>query len=417
MTIMHPTLLRSTPPSVHPPLMALVLADEGLASTLAGVEQPDIFVERLVANATTRGIALSAQDVHSAIQPDPLGIARFMPTPPDGSQWPPRHWLPVDIVTQSDGIFVDWLRFGPAPLTEPFFEQSIRAALYRPFNRMFRYRMTIDDFIAGAQHRSPLAPSLKPSGFIFHMSRCGSTLVARMLAAAAADIVISEARPIDAAVQLGRAANPSDRDAETAGSKILQAVILAFSRPRGGGERHAFFKLDCWHALTLPLFERAFPDTPWLFLYRDPIEVMVSQMRERGSQMVPAILSLAEYGIDAHGVPDDDYCARVLGRICAAAADHLCDRHGLGLAVHYRELPHAVPGRILPHFRVQYGQSELAAMQQAAAYDAKLPRLKFASDGADKQQAATPALRALTERHLGPAIRRLDALKRSRPPG
>jgi hypothetical protein len=386
-------------------VLAHVLADEAWATALAVAEQPDIFVERLVADANARGVGLNTDDAYRAIQPDPLGIARFVPTPPDGSQWPPRHWLPVGVVTQSDGVFVDWLRFGPEPLTEPFFEQSIRSALFRPFNRMFRYRMTLGDFIADARHQQTLGSGLPPRGFIFHMSRCGSTLVTRMLAALTKNIVISEAAPIDGAVQLGRMADSADLNIE-----ILRAMILAFTRPRAGNERHAFFKLDCWHALSLPLFERAFPNTPWLFLYRDPVEVMVSQMRERGTQMVPAFLSLAEFGIDGSGIPDDDYCAQVLGRICTAAADRLAARGSRGLAINYRELPDALPHRILPHVGVVYSPAELETMRRVTRYDAKLPQMKFASDGADKQQSASSALRAATEHHLGAAIRRLESL-------
>src|SRR5206468_1319466 len=44
-------------------------------------------------------------------------------------------------------------------------------------------------------------PGLRPNGFIFHVSRCGSTLVSQMLAALAQNVVISEAPPIDAVVR------------------------------------------------------------------------------------------------------------------------------------------------------------------------------------------------------------------------
>ena len=39
---------------------------------------------------------------------------------------------------------------------------------------------------------------MRPSGFIFHMSRCGSTVISQMLAALAEHVVVSEAGPIDA---------------------------------------------------------------------------------------------------------------------------------------------------------------------------------------------------------------------------
>jgi hypothetical protein len=36
-----------------------------------------------------------------------------------------------------------------------------------------------------------------PDGFVFHMSRCGSTLVAQMLAVVPDHVVVSEAEPLD----------------------------------------------------------------------------------------------------------------------------------------------------------------------------------------------------------------------------
>jgi hypothetical protein len=278
----------------------------------------------------------------------------------------------------------------------------MRGAARHPFNRAFRYRMMLDDFLADA----PRHDSLPPDGFIFHMSRCGSTLVAQMLAALPANIVISEAAPIDAIVQLCRSSPHVPMPRQT---DLLRAIVAAYGRPRAGRERHFFVKLDCWHALALPLFALAFPKTPWLFLYRDPVEVMVSHVRQRGSQMVPDLTPAQLYGIaDFDGVADENYCARVLGAICRAAAAQLDG--GAGIAVDYRELPEAVESRILPHFRVAFDHGERAAMRIAARHDAKTPQLTFADDRAGKQRDAGQALRAVAERHLGEVHRRLQAL-------
>src|SRR6185437_13521248 len=104
---------------------------------------------------------------------DPLGIAAFAAMPASGTAWPGADWLPVQVVDLGGQVFVDWLYFGARPLREPF-------------NRAFRYRLALADFLAGAA----AAQSLKPSGLIFHMSRCGSTLAAQMLAAREDTIVV-----------------------------------------------------------------------------------------------------------------------------------------------------------------------------------------------------------------------------------
>ena len=44
-------------------------------------------------------------------------------------------------------------------------------------------------------------------------------------------------------------------------------------------------------------FRAAFPQAPWLHLYRAPAEVMVSHARSRGMQMVPQVVAPAVFGL------------------------------------------------------------------------------------------------------------------------
>ena len=113
----------------------------------------------------------------------------------------------MQVVPIGGQIFVDWAHFAGRQPTEAFFHNSIRRAINRPFNRVFRYRMSLGDlFEQGLQELLPV-----PNGFIFHMSRCGSTLVSQMLAAHPNHTVISEASPIDEIVRTRRA---DDRGAD-----------------------------------------------------------------------------------------------------------------------------------------------------------------------------------------------------------
>src|SRR5438067_13275994 len=98
----------------------------------------------------------------------------------------------------------------------------------------------------------------------------------------------------------------------------LAALTCAFGHRRSGDERHYFIKLDSWHTVALPLFRRAFPEVPWIFLYRDPVEVLVSQLRMAGMQMIPGMLGPNLFGIEpSHRLQrPEDHCARVLASIC-----------------------------------------------------------------------------------------------------
>ena len=372
-------------------LTRLIMADAALAASLAALEDDDAFIAAAGSTARAFSIAPPEPLLRDAGRPDRLGLARWSNVAPfAGSALPPRDWLPIAVLPAPNATYIDWARFGPEPLRAPFYEDDIRRALRRPFNRAFRYRTGLHDLIAQAETMD----SLVPSGFIFHMSRCGSTLTAQMLAALADSIAIAEAAPIDAVVQLARGL-PEDDAART-----LRAMISAFGRKRSGHERRYVVKLDCWHTLALPLFRRAFPDVPWVFLYRNPVEVLVSQMRQRGMQTVPEYLPPNFYGIAAdETVPEEEYCARVLAAICRAILEHR--QMSGGLVVNYRDLPDAVGAAILPHFGISCDAAELTSMRQTAQWDAKSPMLPFTADADAKRRAVTDAIRRAADRRLG----------------
>jgi hypothetical protein len=317
---------------------------------------------------------------------------------------PPTGWLPVAASWRDDSLVVDWSHFGGAPLREPFFDDSVQRGLRQPFNRLFRYTTPIarlPDWLEANRH-------LQPDGFIFHMSRCGSTLVSQMLGALPDSIVISEAGPIDAIVDISRI-RPDLSEEDQA--LWLRWMVCAFGQARRGGERRFVLKLDAWHTRDLQLFRRAFPAVPWIFLYRDPVEVLVSQMRQPGIHMVPALIKAERFGLEpsASWRTPAAYRAQVLARICAPIVQ--LDALDGGLLVNYRQLPAAVTTSIMPHFGITADTHEQAILAEAASRNAKTPGLTFVADSTAKQQEATAELRDLAEQWLGDHYRRLEAMR------
>jgi len=386
-------------PAADPPAAASQLdrfcafarEDAALLEELCRPHDIDAFAALMVAAGRRHAFPFTADDVRSAIQ---ANVAREAVPPGNG-------WLPIDASWRGDELLLDWSHFGARPLRKPFFADSVRSGLSRPFNRLFRHSSPITS-LSDCLKAHPGAP---PSGFIFHMSRCGSTLVSRMLMALARNIVISEASPIDAVVQ----ASHARRDLTDEQHALwLKWIVGAFGHPRCGDERHLFVKLDSWHTLALPLFRRAFPSVPWIFVYRDPLEVLVSQLRQPGIQMVPGLLPpLFDVELSC---PPLEYRARVLAQVCEPILQHYSPGCG-GLLVNYRQLPDALWTAIMPHFGVACNESDRVEMTQAARYDAKSPGLAFTSDGDAKQQAATPAARCAADKWLGDIYRRLEELR------
>jgi hypothetical protein len=356
-----------------------------------------VFAALVIEHARNHGLNLGAAEVDAAISANRQVLADERCT-----RLPPRGWLPVRAGWRDHEFMVDWAHLGSRRLCEPFFEDSVLRCLTKPFNRLFSYSTPIDALATWLRDH----PCLPPDGFIFQMSRCGSTLLSQMLAAVPRNIVVSEAGPIDAVVQAKRQ-RPDLCDAQHAA--WLRWIIGALGQVRSDKERHFFVKLDSWHTLALPLFRRAFPSVPWIFLYRDPVEVLVSQLKRRGMHMVPGLLDHA-FGFDAsHATqPPEIYCAQVLERICdGVLREYAPDR---ALLVDYQQLPAALWTGVLPHFGVRCSADDRAAMAAAARYDAKQPELPFISDTAAKRNVATERVRSAAQTLSG-VHARLEALR------
>jgi hypothetical protein len=188
-------------------------------------------------------------------------------------------------------------------------------------------------------------------------------------------------------------------------------MVAAFSRKRQPQERDLFIKLDAWHILLLPLFRRAFPNVPWIFIYRDPLEVLASLARSRPLQMFPHWIDralLAPAPDDWSSLSPDAYTAHVLACFLRAAIDH--HRDG-GLLAEFGELPEAGCTRVAGHFGLSCSGEELAAMRIAARQNVKQAGVRFRPDSAAKRRNASAEIRALAETQLAPLHARLDALR------
>lgn len=314
-------------------------------------------------------------------------------------------WIPVQIKWQQSRPIVEWCYVGARRLTEPFFDQTIQNLMLQPFNMIFRHRTPIETLA----ERHEIKPGLQPTGFIFHMSRCGSTLVSQMLAALTGTVVISEASPVDAVLR-AHFKVPGLTDDERV--DWLRWIISALGQQRHGDEKHFFIKLDCWNTIVLPLIHRAFPNVPWVFLYRNPIEVMVSQLRRRGAHMVPGVIEPSLFGLNDQAIfqmQPEEYCATALAKICQAALDH----HESGLLVNYKQLPEAMWSSIPEFFGIEYSEADTEILNRVSQLDAKNPSLPFTNDAEDKNRSATDLMRSSADGLVVPIYERLEAARQT----
>jgi hypothetical protein len=313
-------------------------------------------------------------------------------------------WVPVHVRLRAQGPAVEWRWLDDVRFTDPFFDQTVERALGRPFSLVFPLETGIETL------REAAAGSVPPAGFVYHLSRCGSTLVSQMLAASPRNLVLSEPPPVDAVLQAKLRGLPDEARADW-----LRLVLGALGRPRDV-EKRLFVKLDVWHVIDLPFVVSVFPEVPWIFVFRDPVEILVSHLsRATGPQMIPGVLPPELLGLGYESLQEIDlteYAARVLGRVASEAADQVST--GRGLLVDYRELPGAVTDAVATHFGLELDDHEIAAMRAAGARDAKNPALPFEPDSQERRESASPEVVDAADRWARPAYNRLLELHRAR---
>ncbi|CAM9595652.1 unnamed protein product, partial [Phaeothamnion confervicola] len=109
---------------------------------------------------------------------------------------------------------------------------------------------------------------VEPHGFVFHETRCGSTLVANMLASIPSNRVYSESRP-PVQVKLGMTG--------TKVADIFRGLLTLMGRRRTDeSHQRLFFKLQ--NSKFSGLISAWYPEVPFVYVFRDPVEVMVSNV-------------------------------------------------------------------------------------------------------------------------------------------
>ncbi|WP_054773676.1 hypothetical protein [Methylogaea oryzae] len=195
------------------------------------------------------------------------------------------------------------------------------------------------------------------------------------------------------------------------GAEYLRALLAAMGQPRRDSDRHLYLKTDCWHIGHIDRLLAAFPGTPWAFLYRDPVEVLVSQQRQPALYLVPG--SMNAHGLAAPAELHTDplgHGAWILSTILDTARQAM-ERHGDGLLLNYAELPQALESRLARHFGVDLAAADKDALRAATERHSKQQHLMFQPDTAEKRAAADERVLALSARWLEEPYRALERLR------
>ncbi|MGA2890834.1 MAG: cupin domain-containing protein [Terracidiphilus sp.] len=299
------------------------------------------------------------------------------------------QWLPISFNHKTKTI--QWIDTGARALAEPFFYQTVKH--YKKEHPAAHIRTTSLDALTHINEDIP------PSGFIFHISRCGSTLLADGLRALPNMIVVSEPPVLSGVLSLQSAANNENNSDMIDRGAILKGVVNAFGQRRSGMERSLVIKFSSWSILHLKTIRALWPQVPCVIIVRDPLEVAVScldkppgwmNLKDEVQGTVDSVL-----GWDAKSVSTMTkigFCARILGeflKIAVVGKETGCH------VVDYKNLTADHIKKIAELFGIEVTSEGLEALRASCSIYPKDPggKLTFQNDRDAQQAKASDILR------------------------
>ena len=307
------------------------------------------------------------------------------------------RWTPIRFDFSGPAPTVDWADLSAERFVEPFFDQTVARWASGPRARPL-VRTGIDVLVALDDESS-----LEPAGMIFHLSRCGSTLVSRLLGTLPGVVVLAEPAPLNALLGL----EPERVDDATL-ARLVRLLVRALGRCRHGDERQLVLKCTSWNIRRRAVLAAAFPETPWIWVQRDPARVLASLLANPpgwlGRQAAPRAAQL--FGLDPAAALAEagvEFTARALGAMLESAATDPRRR----ICIDHAELPDAVWRRAAPHFGLQVDAAAIERMTEQSRFYSKDPAPQPFSDAGSENRTVTEAMREAAERFAEPGYRAL----------
>lgn len=281
-----------------------------------------------------------------------------------------------------------------------------------------------------------------PTGMVFHESRCGSTLMANLLAGFSPDDtrVYSE-NTVQLTSLLACEGKPCNPDLHT---QLIQDVFYMSGRSVHTEKfQYVFYKISSMGTLYINAFTSAFPQVPWLYLYRDTVEVMQSHLdsttsKNKGgggggfikSRERPVCLRLQTAANAQHQpsttiqiaqskhrdpmtLSKEEYCATHLAALSLSAIQEY-QRTKKGRFVNYNTLPDFVWDTLLPQ---DYGITvDAAMMERMKELSQKYSKARnrqdasFSEDGTIKRQHASPQVMTAADTFARDIYEQLETL-------
>jgi hypothetical protein len=330
---------------------------------------------------------------------------------------------------------IDWHLQQVNPSTVPMFRDLVDKSVLCDSTTitvdLFDIVQRAKEYDASFATNSSVVQVVSPSGVVFHETRCGSTLFANLLAAFSPtnSRVYSESPPPVAALSAcnNKPCNPALH------LRLVQDVFYMMGRTtRNEMPQYVFYKIQSIGVMNIEQFASALPNIPWVYLFRDSVEVMQSHLGEKnGANLASRTPVCARYygrGIqpkttlkviegqdrDVEDLSKVEYCAAHLAGLSLAAMEEH-KRTERGRFVNYAQMPAIVWEDILPnYFNIPQSKKGIVNMEKAALVYSKgrggKANQEWVEDSKKKKVTAVPAVVKAAKTFLGDIYNDMDDL-------
>ena len=258
------------------------------------------------------------------------------------------------------------------------------------------------------------SPWIAPSAFIFHVSRCGSTLLGNIFRALNDTHVVAEPQAITALLSpYSEKLWPytAQEWAQTR-DQLLRQMMQRLGQPPLGSASRYIVKFTSYSAARMDVIRVLWPQVPIVFLVRDPAEVMVSNLNR-----APGWMKLAErpdqarivfgWTDESYPASREEFCARAFGQLCHSA---MLYKGPQSMVMDYQELISGGWNRVFAFLGIDGpdADTQLRIAEATATYSKDAAGdARFETDTKVKRERVTPAIRDAADRWARPHLQQL----------
>lgn len=285
---------------------------------------------------------------------------------------PLSNWIPYKLVEKDNEVFFEWIYLGDIKFQDPFFDETIsRCKSHKSNSKMIKVLSTAENLIEWSNE----IESVPLKALVFHVSRCGSTMLSQCLATSSENIMVSEGPIIDEILR-------SDYFDPEKKTLLLKSVLKFLGQKRFTEQKNLILKLDAWHIFKADFLRSIFPKLPFALLYRNPNEVLKSHQKLAGMHMVPNVISPSVFGITVQEIEETDfqqYGALVLEKYFQGFLDFYESDHNVTILNYNEGMKNAIE-KFISFIHVHYADEELEKMFERLKKHSKNEGVVFTGD-------------------------------------